>query len=66
MQSEHVPIPPSPEPPPQAPYDPPEPAPQAIAWRRALGVVMAQAPRQHSGLSLARAGRSRTRGLQYA
>ncbi len=65
MQSENVPIPPSPEPP-QAPYDPPAPAPQAIAWRRALEVVMAQVPRQNSGLSLSRSGRSRTRRLEYA
>jgi hypothetical protein len=29
----------SPETPPLAPYDPPAPAPQAAAWRRALKVV---------------------------
>jgi hypothetical protein len=41
MRSEHVPTPsPSgPERPPLGPYDPPEPAPQAAAWRRALKVV---------------------------
>ena len=39
MRSENIPNPPSPERPPLAPYDPPAPAPQAIAWRRALKVV---------------------------
>jgi hypothetical protein len=39
MGNENIPIPPSPEKPPLAPYDPPEPAPQAAAWRRALRVV---------------------------
>jgi len=39
MGNENVPTPPSPERPPLAPHDPPEPAPQAAAWRRALRVV---------------------------
>jgi hypothetical protein len=39
MRSENVPTPSSPERPPLAPYDPPEPAPQAAAWRRALKVI---------------------------
>jgi len=39
MRSESVPTPLNPERPPLAPYDPPEPAPQAAAWRRALKVV---------------------------
>ncbi len=39
MFNESVPPTPSPEQPPLAPYDPPEPAPQAAAWRRALKVV---------------------------
>jgi hypothetical protein len=39
MPSENLPIPPSPERPPLAPYDPPEQAPQAAAWRRALKVI---------------------------
>ena len=39
MRSENVPNPPSPERPPLAPYDPPAPAPQALAWRRALTVI---------------------------
>ncbi len=41
---ESVPASPSPEQPPLAPYDPPDPAPQAEAWRRALRVVT-QRPR---------------------
>jgi hypothetical protein len=39
MRSENVPNPPSPERPPLAPFDPPAPAPQAAAWRRALKVI---------------------------
>jgi hypothetical protein len=39
MRTENVPTPWSPESPPMGPHDPPEPAPQAIAWRRALKVV---------------------------
>jgi hypothetical protein len=39
MRGENVPVPSSPETPPLAPYDPPEPAPQAAAWRQALKVV---------------------------
>jgi hypothetical protein len=39
MSNENVPPPTSPETPPLAPYDPPAPAPQAAAWRRALRVV---------------------------
>jgi hypothetical protein len=39
MRSENVPSPSSPEGPPHAPYDPPQPAPQAAAWRRALKVI---------------------------
>ncbi len=39
MRSENIPNPPSPERPPLAPYDPPAPAPQADAWRRALRVI---------------------------
>jgi hypothetical protein len=36
MRLNETPVPPSPEEPPLAPYDPPEPAPQGIAWHRAL------------------------------
>jgi hypothetical protein len=39
MRNENQPTPQSPEQPPLAPYDPPEPAPQAKAWQRALKVV---------------------------
>jgi hypothetical protein len=38
MLNENIPIPANSERPP-APYDPPEPAPQAEAWRRAMRVV---------------------------
>ena len=48
--NEGVPVPPSPEQPPLAPYDPPAPAPQADAWRRALKVVTGAASRP--GVSL--------------
>ena len=44
MRNENVPNPASPEQPPLAPHDPPEPAPQAAAWRRALKVVGARPP----------------------
>lgn len=59
MRNESVPPPPSPERPPLAPYDPPDPAPQAEAWRRALEVVMRQATSQWGQLSAARQGSSR-------
>jgi hypothetical protein len=39
MRYENIPATPSPERPPMAPYDPPEPAPQALAWHRALRVI---------------------------
>ena len=39
MRLETMPAPPNPEQPPLAPYDPPEPAPQAAAWRQALKVI---------------------------
>jgi hypothetical protein len=45
MRNENVPTPASPETPPLAPYDPPAPAPQAAAWRQALKVIGARAPR---------------------
>ena len=49
MRSENVPTPANPESPPLAPYDPPEPAPQAAAWRRALKVIGCL-PGRHSRL----------------
>jgi len=58
--SESVPPPPSPEQPPLAPHDPPDPAPQAAAWERALKVVVLEAPR--NGASKSRAWRSNKRG----
>ena len=39
MRGENIPVPPSPERPPLAPHDPPDPAPQAAAWQRALRVI---------------------------
>jgi hypothetical protein len=48
MHSENVPPPANPESPPLAPHDPPEPAPQAAAWRRALRVVGGMAGRNGS------------------
>jgi len=45
---ESVPPTPSPEQPPLAPHDPPEPAPQAAAWKRAIRVVTA-AVRENAG-----------------
>lgn len=61
IADESVPVPPSPERPPLAPYDPPDPAPQALAWRRAVKVVMRQVVRQHVNLGNAREGASRHR-----
>ncbi len=59
MRNESVPPSPSPEQPPLAPYDPPDPAPQAEAWRRAIKVVLLQAASQRGLLSAARQGSSR-------
>jgi hypothetical protein len=47
MRSENIPITPSPERPPLAPYDPPDPAPQAAAWRRALRVIGHTPPKEY-------------------
>jgi hypothetical protein len=58
---ESVPVTPNPERPPLGPYDPPDPAPQADAWRRALKVVSRAAPRRAAGIAKTRSGRSRTR-----
>lgn len=62
MRFESIPVPPSPERPPLAPYDPPDPAPQADAWRRALKVVARREPRKNA-LANPRSGRSRTRAF---
>ena len=48
MPNENQPTPPNPEQPPLAPNDPPEPAPQAAAWRRALKVIGYAPPRELS------------------
>jgi hypothetical protein len=47
MLNENIPIAPSPEQPPLAPHDPPEPAPQAAAWRRALRVIGHIPPKEY-------------------
>jgi hypothetical protein len=46
---ESVPPPASPERPPLAPHDPPDPAPQAEAWNRALRVVFMESATHPSG-----------------
>ena len=56
-----VPDPPTPEQPPFAPYDPPAPAPQAAAWRRALRVVTGEVTRRVASVPKARSGRSWSR-----
>jgi hypothetical protein len=60
---ESVPPSPSPERPPLAPHDPPEPAPQAAAWQRALRVVFTETT-HHSGggITKSRAWRTNKRG----
>jgi hypothetical protein len=47
MRNENPPIRLSPEQPPLAPHDPPEPAPQAAAWRRALRVIGHVPPKEY-------------------
>jgi len=47
MRHESVPTPPSPERSALAPHDPPEPAPQAAAWRRALRVIGYTPPKEY-------------------
>jgi hypothetical protein len=46
---ESVPPPASPERPPLAPHDPPDPAPQAAAWDRALRVIFMESTAHPSG-----------------
>jgi len=46
---ESVPPPASPERPPLAPHDPPDPAPQAAAWDRALRVIFMESTTHHPG-----------------
>jgi hypothetical protein len=60
---ESVPPPASPERPPLAPHDPPDPAPQAAAWNRALRVVfMESTAHPSSESSRVRAWRTHKRG----
>jgi hypothetical protein len=59
--NESVPPPSSPEQPPLSPYDPPAPAPQAEAWRRALKVVTGEMSRRVASVPKARSGRSWSR-----
>ena len=47
MRGENIPIAPSPKQPPLAPHDPPDPAPQAAAWRRALRVISHAPPKEY-------------------
>jgi hypothetical protein len=47
MPSEKIPAESNPESPPLAPHDPPEPAPQAAAWRRALRVIGCIPPKEY-------------------
>lgn len=59
---ENVPSNPSPERPPLAPYDPPDPAPQAAAWSRALRVIFMESTQSIEGLSKTRSWRTNKRG----
>ena len=59
---ESVPPSPSPERPPIAPHDPPEPAPQAAAWQRALRVVFMESTHDIDGVSKQRSWRTNKRG----
>jgi hypothetical protein len=59
--NESVPPPASPEQPPLAPHDPPDPAPQAAAWERALRVIVLGSPRK-GDLGRSRAWRTNKRG----
>jgi hypothetical protein len=59
---ESVPPSPSPERPPLAPHDPPEPAPQAAAWNRALRVIFMESSQSHEGVSKTRSWRTNKRG----
>ena len=56
--NESVPPPTSPEQPPITPYDPPQPAPQAAAWERALKVIAHAELERHVSVSGARTGRT--------
>ncbi len=59
---EGVPPTPSPERPPLAPHDPPDPAPQAAAWDRALRVIFMDTTQGIEGAPKARSWRANKRG----
>ena len=59
---ESVPPSPSPEQPPLAPHDTPEPAPQAAAWNRALRVIFMESTPSAEGVSKTRTWRTNKRG----
>ncbi len=59
---ESVPPNPSPEQPPLAPYDPPDPAPQAAAWQRALRVIFMETTHTPAGTTRSRSWKSNRRG----
>jgi hypothetical protein len=58
MRTENIPIPASPERPPLAPYDPPDPAPQAAAWRLAIRVIKKTPSSRESRMARPTMGRS--------
>jgi hypothetical protein len=59
---ESVPPPASPERPPLAPHDPPDPAPQAAAWDRALRVIFMESVHPSGEPSKVRPWRTHKRG----
>jgi hypothetical protein len=60
---ESVPPSPSPERPPLTPHDPPDPAPQAAAWDRALRVIFMESTQQSTeGSTKSRSWRTNKRG----
>lgn len=60
---ESVPPSPSPERPPLTPHDPPDPAPQAAAWDRALRVIFMESSQQSTeGSTKSRSWRTNKRG----
>ncbi len=59
---ESVPPGPNPEQPPLAPHDPPEPAPQAAAWDRALRVIFMESTHGTEGITKPRSWRTNKRG----
>jgi hypothetical protein len=59
---ENVPPTPDPERPPLAPHDPPDPAPQAAAWERALRVIFMDSTQGSAGVTKSRSWRTNKRG----